>query len=416
MLKIDWLKLPDEVRDFVGGDMDLRLYEIAEKFGLDGGQTNFIFDILDEIFLKKINPLDLPSHLDDMPGAKDYDVRILALDIAYKILWPTQEYVGEVDKLILRLGGKVPRIKPLKGQIKDATGLFPGQAQGTVREMLDKYGDFKELRLSANKIIDAEGHHRTPTVDNWLKDYVHFSGAANHDSLKRAQYLAKGPNTINLSQKDRESLRHLITSYDDNITVQFDYADYKLTVNEIKSPTSSAKDQPPLDLSVILDALHRDILEIDKRILPSDFVLSEAESSVVKLRDVLWQALGLGDKDKVISCLKTLIEKKALDLMLKEDSRFRNILKRFVGIRFGRKVENNWENNLDQLLIRRVFLEMIFIDKLRLDSQEAIATAFYLSNLSPESGQIVYWNQSSGQLQWRGIEVLGDNIQWLDKI
>jgi len=414
MFKSDWLKLPKEIGDFVGAQMDIILYEIAKKFGLSGEQVNFIFDLLDEIFLKKLSPLDLPARLDNMPGAKDYDVRILALDIAYKILWPTQDYIGEVDKLILRLGGKVPRIKPLKGQIKDNSGLFPGTVQGTVQEMLDKYNDFKELRLSSNKIVDAEGRHQSPIVDNWIKDYVHFSGAADHDSLKRAQYLAKGPNAINLNPIERESLRHLLTSFDDNSPAQFDYDNLKLVVSEIVA-VKKVKENLTDSLDTSLGKLRVNILDIDKRLLPSDFILSEAEGDILKVRNVLWLALGLSDRDKVISCLRTLVERKALDSVIKEDSRFRNILKRFVGIRFGRKAENSWEKNSDQLLVKRLFLEMILLDKLHLNPEEASTTAFYLTNLLPDLGQIVYWDKSLGQLKWRSIEVVGDNLQWLDK-
>ncbi len=415
MLKSDWLKLPDEVRDFVGGQMDTLVYEIAEKFELSGEQVNFIFDLLDQIFLKKLSPFDLPARLDNMPGAKNYDVRILALDIAYKVLWLTQEYIGEVDKLILRLGGKVPRIKPLRGQIKDNSGLFPGMTQGTVREMMDKYNDFKELRLSTDKLIDAEGRHQSATVDNWLKDYVHFSGAADHDSLKRAQYLGKAPNTLGLSPSERESLRYLLTSHDDNSPVQFDYDNLKLVVSEIV-PVQVAKTNSSDGMGQLIGSLRTNLLDIDKKMLPSDFILSEAEGDIMKVRNVLWQALGLSDRDKVISCLKTLIEKKFLDLMIKEDSRFRSILKRFVGIRFGRKAENSWEKNSDQLLVKRLFLEMILVDKLHLNPEEASITAFYLTNLSPDLGQVVYWDQSAGRLEWRAIEAVGDNLQWLDKI
>jgi len=144
--------------------------------------------------------------------------------------------------------------------------------------------------------------------------------------------------------------------------------------------------------------------------------LSEAGGELPKVRDVLWDSLAMGDKDKVTSCLKFLLEKKAFDLMLKEDNRFKNILKRFVGIRFGHNLENYIDQNPDILIVRRLFLEMIFSDKLRAPESEAALLAFYLTNIVAEAGQLVYLDEETSALKWRPVESLGNKISLADKI
>jgi hypothetical protein len=413
MLKKDWLNLPEDIRMFVAVDAEQFTDEIVDKFVLTVDQKMYIFDLEDKLFLKQISPLDIPAHLDKMPESKNSDVRLLTLDIAYKILWPLQDYIGDVDKLILRLGGKVPRIKPLKGKLEDQSKIFPGQAQGTVKEMMDKYQDFKELRLSSNKIIDSRGYHLTATVDNWIKDYIHFIGVEGRDSLKRAQYLSKAKNPLSISAADRDSLRLLLVSYDDDVPMSFDYNDLSLKVTDLeekKAIVESAGATTSLEESI--KDLENKFIEIEKNIIAANLILSEAGGEMIKVRDILWNALAMSDKDKVLSCLKFLLEKKAFDLMLREDARFRSILKRFIGIRFGRSAENYLVDNPDVLIVRRLFLEMILSEKLRLKETEAATFSYYLTNLVPSSGQLVYFDESTSSLKWRQVEALGNKISW----
>ena len=420
MLKEDLLKLPEEIQMFVAADADDLMDEIGEKFSLSREQKMDLLDLLDDVFLKKTEVLSLTQSIDKMPGAKNFDVRLLTLDIAHKILWPLQGHLGEVDKLIIRLGGKVPRIKPIAGKIKDTGGLFPGQDKGTLQEMMDKYNDFKELRLSANKIIDSRGHHLSATVDNWLKDYVHFAGAGARDSLKRAQYLSKEKNPLSLSEADRESLRFLLVSHDESLPMSFDYQDLKLKIKEPQKTKAENEDKneenTPLSLENIFKEIDDKLVALEKNILEPNFILSEAEGEIDKVKNVLWSALALGDKEKTLGCLKLLATKKKLDALFKEDSRFKNILKRFVGIKFGQSAEKYFDNQPDALVLRRLFLEMIFREKFHLNEEDSAFWAFYLSNFLPDSEPIVYLDKKIGQFKWRELEVVGQQILWQDKL
>ncbi|RJQ34757.1 hypothetical protein C4566_01755 [Candidatus Parcubacteria bacterium] len=412
--------LPEEVRDIIFSEEIYQANDsLFQKFHLDRKQIEFILNLLDAVYLQRIEPLELPQKLEEISRAEYISLRDLAMDIATSILWPLQDHLGSVDRLILRLGGKIPKLKPIRKRVFQKK-IFPGQATGTIEKITEEYDDFKTLRLSSRKIIDKDGKAVSPTVDNWLKDYVHFLGAGFHNALDRAKYLAKSPNVLPLSPAEKESIRYLVIAYDDKVEMDFLLDGALLKVSEPVQSEGQLKNEQAIDVNQIVENFKKKLLSLESSILPEDFILSEAENDPKKVRNILWNALGLQDKEKTTSCLKLLIKRKNLDLMLKEDVRFLNILKRFVNIRYGGKYDgdlDNWLNkNLDKLIVRRLFLEMVLVEKLRLDSQEAMLWAFYLSNLVAGAGQIVYLDEDDGQLKWREVQVNGENISWVDNL
>lgn len=413
-----WLQFPEEIRFYISDQVEGLTREIADKFELSGAQEIFIFDLEDDIFLKKISILDLPNQLDKMPEAKAIDIRLLALDLAYKIFWPLQDYLGSVDRVILRLGGKVPRQKVLKvGSVGDNDKVFNDTAQNTVHGMLDHYENFSSLRLTANKIINKDGRTVPPTVANWIEDYVHFLGAGNHDSLKRARYLSKAANALKVSDKEREKLRYFFVSYDEKVPVFFHLDQGILMVDEMQElEDNKITTDRSIDVSNILDNFYSHLKILDQRIVAENIIMSEAESNINKVGNILWQAIGIGDKDKALGCLKVLILKKYFDQMIKDDSRFRNILKRFIGIRYGQVMERALDENIDKLMVRRIFLEMILVDKLKLSSEDLYGAAFLLTNIVPGSGQVVYFDKRNKKFNWLEIQVVANKFSWVDKI
>ena len=195
-------KLPVEVKEVIfSQDFVKANNDIVDKFSFNRAQQELILSLEESLFLKKISPLDLSSELEDLERADYYDLRKVGLEIALNILWPLQEYLKTVDRLILRLGGKVPRLIRLK-RTPVQKKVFPDLHKGYVREMIKEFDDFKDLRLTAKKIIDKSGRLVISSIDNWIKDYIHFLGAGYHNSLQRSQYLAKSPNVkaLNLAE------------------------------------------------------------------------------------------------------------------------------------------------------------------------------------------------------------------------
>ncbi len=407
--------LPPEVKEVVfSTELSDYNQQLADRFSLNRNQLDFILDLEEKLFLQKISSLDLPNELENMERAQYYDLREICLEIAYKILWPLQDYLKDVDRLILRLGGKVPHLKHLhKRTMQNPT--LPNYISGTVKQLLKQYPDFKDLRLSSKKIIDREGNLLSPTVDNWLNDYFKQMGAGYHSSLQRAKYLSSDRNILDLTEEEKGSIRNFFISYDDDSPIEIDNSDVIVKVRELPEKTVVGKEkseQPKTE--EILEQINQRLVVWQKKIVGEDLILSEAGGSLHKLRDVLWQAVGIQDQDKTLACLKLLIEKKALDLMLQEDKRFQGIMRRFISVRFGEKL--SLVEITDKLIRRRLFFELILNDKLRLPQAEAALLGFYLSNIQGGEGQVVYLDLTDNTLKWREISNINNQLAWVQPV
>ncbi|MFA6307235.1 MAG: hypothetical protein WCS88_01410 [Patescibacteria group bacterium] len=410
--------LPEEVQDFIWTEVADVNYAIDDKFSFNFEQFDFVNKLEDDIILKKRNILDLPKDLEKIPGEFKGDLRELALQMAMEIFWPLQEYIGGVDRLILRLGGKVPRPVFLKKKQVVEPDVLPEIFQGKVKELLKKYEEFKDFRLTPNKILDERGRITNPSVQNWIKDYVHFLGAGQHSSLERTRYIAKNKNALQLEDKYKDSLRFLLLSYDEDIELYFDRSDGLLIVKEQVEKKSREEDNDDYELSFekVLTNF-KNTLDLFQENLPSsDMILSEANNDINKVRDILWQAIGVEDKYKAISCLKILLEKKSFDFMIKEDSRYKSILKRFIGIKFGQSMERSLDENIEKLIVLRLFLEMLLVEKLKFSADELYAAIYYLTNTGADSGQVMYLDKQDQKFKWCTIQVLANKFAWVDKI
>ncbi len=404
--------LPEEIQDYIWSPAVIDFNKkLGEDFFLNPLQKMFILELEDGVFQKKISVLDLPTRLEEMDSADKRDLRAIALEIATGLLWPIQDYLGNVDRLILRLGGKVPKAQHLSSLTLQKK-TFPSSAHGSVAQFMADYDDFADLRVSAKKIVNPEGHLVMPSLDNWIKDYIHYLGAGYHNSLQRAQYLSKSPNASSLSDVERESLRCFLLSYDDKLPIDIVNQDGVLQAElhqEKKEETSKV-----IDIERSIMDLQSNISKLDQLLLPENFIMSEAKDDLYKVRDILWNAVAMSDKEKVLSCLKVLVTRKALDNLISEDTRFISILKRFIGVRYGSAVSLWFASNQDKLLSRRLFLELILVDKLRMSDSESAVAAFYLTSQWAQSGQVTYLDQQDGQLKWRNLQVLKNQLSWLD--
>jgi hypothetical protein len=418
MLIDDLKTLPEEVQDFIWETISDINYEIFDKFSFDFAQFNFFNGLEDDIILKKKNAIDLPKELEKMPGEFSGDFRDLALQMAKEIFWPLQEYLGQVDRLILRLGGKVPRAVALKKKRKVGANQLSELFKGKVKELIDTHKEFKNLRLTPNKIFNKKGLKVSPSVKNWIEDYIHFLGAGEHSSIQRAKYISKSTNALGLADKYKDSLRFLLLSYDQGTEIYFDTSERLLSIkeHEEKENIEQKSETQQLNFDKLLIDFKKDLDSLQDKLLSNSFIMSEANDDINKVRDLLWKAIGIGDKEKAISCLGILIEKQSFDAMIKEDSRFKSILKRFIGIKYGQSMEKSLETNTDKLIIRRIFLEMVLADKLNLSEQKLFAVVFYLTNILPNSGQLIYFDRKERQFEWRTIQVNANHFVWIDKV
>jgi hypothetical protein len=58
-----------------------------------------------------------------------------------------------------------------------------------------------------------------PSIKNWLADYTFTVGHGSHDSIARGNYVFHTPNTIRLSNQDREKLAYILKAQDEGLSV-----------------------------------------------------------------------------------------------------------------------------------------------------------------------------------------------------
>lgn len=404
----DLKNLAQNIQDIIFSDsFSIKHKLIFDEFYLNQNQANFILDLEEKIWLKKIDVLNLPQELKQMERAEYYDLRALALELALKIFWPLQDYLKNVDRLILRLGGKVPALSHLPSAESEGPGS-PDHFLGSIKSFLAQYPHLNSAYLSPHKIINQLGQKVSPTVENWLKNYFHFLGAAHHDSLQRAQFLAKEPNILALDNLAKENLRYFFTSYDEDLVLDISLEDnflYFKVQDKLEQKIEQA-----ISVEDLLKILQTKLNELQATFVDEKLLSAEAGTSLYKLRDILWQALSLQDIEKTLGILKVLVQRKALDLLLDEDKRFVGLLKRFVSIKFGDLAM--WPSQ-DKLIRLRLFMELILADKLRLDNQRATLLAYYFANLYAKNSQIVYLDLATKMFKWRELELNNKQLVWI---
>lgn len=383
--------------------------QIADQFALNQNQLDFILDLEEKVWIKNLEVLNFPQELNQMERAEDYDLRALALELALKIFWPLQDYLKDVDRLILRLGGKVPLPVHLQASTnnQDQDITLPNNFFGPVRVLLEQNEILNGAFLTEHKIINQLGQKVSPTVENWLKNYFHFLGAAYHNSLQRAQFLAKEPNVLSLNNEEKENLRYFLTSYDEGLDLEVNYENNFLTFRTREENNTQVAEV--VSTEGLLKIFQEKLSELKASFVSEKLLSDEAGTSLYKLRDIFWQALSLQDTEKTLGILQTLLNKKALDLLLDEDKRFAGVLKRFVSIKFGEQAV--WPS-ADKLIRLRLFLELILVDKLRLDDMRTGILAYYFSNLSNPNNQIVYLDLKAKIFKWRALELNNKQIVW----
>lgn len=404
----DLFNLDSSIKDIIFSESVTDMHiKIADQFGLNQDQLDFILDLEEKVWLKELDVLNFPQELNQMERAQHYDLRALALELALKIFWPLQDYLKTVDRLILRLGGKVPLPVHLQAVSENQENIIPDSFFGPIRVLLEQNSLLNQAYLSNHKIINQLGQKVSPTVENWLKNYFHFLGAAYHNSLQRAQFLAKEPNVLELNNQEKENLRYFFTSYDEGLDLEVAYEDNFLTFKTREENNTQVEEV--VNTEDLLKIFQDKLSEIKASFVGEKLLSDEAGGSLYKLRDIFWQALSLQDVEKTLGILQVLISKKAVDLLLDEDKRFSGLLKRFVSVKFGEQLI--WPTT-DKLIRLRLFLELILVDKLRLDSMRVGLLAYYFSNINNPNSQIVYLDIKARLFKWRELELNNKQIAW----
>ncbi|OGY89787.1 MAG: hypothetical protein A3B30_01135 [Candidatus Komeilibacteria bacterium RIFCSPLOWO2_01_FULL_52_15] len=375
-------------------------------------QYDYMLRTIREILLSRIGVLDLSSALSRMPAGNRVDLRKLALDIALTRLWPLQDYLGTVDVLINRLGGRAPEKIPLPRPETDSAteeevstvSWLPGSA----KDMLERFPRFAEMYLTHRPIRDTEGRLRPPTVTVWLQDYLHTMGATGANSLKRSQYLAKSGNTRTLTDEEKMNLLNFLESYEDMVDMYWRVTGDSFLLIERELPKEAARQQRSAAATLQLSALtdyYRNMQENYARVLEDKKrgLKLEIGENTRKLADIVWDSLGLGDTDRCVAAIDLMLDRQIMQDILKTDQRFRGIVARMIEVKYGLQARARWNGDFTQLSPWFLFLRLLLADKLRMEEGRAAIIADYLNKKAGYRMSPLYLDLNSGKFLFREI-------------
>lgn len=397
--------LPPAVKQVIIDDRVVQFNKkIRSDFTLNEDQFDFVLGLLADIILKRVSVLDVTDHMARIPMADKVDLRVLTLRLAVDRLWPLQEYLGNVDVLINRLGGQVPT--PVSMPRVSTTQAQPDVMQSTAKELLRKFKLYSEMYLTQKPLRDADGRLKPPTVDNWLKDYFHVAGAASNSSLKRSQYLVKSQNVKGLNEAEKNNLLNFLISYEDDQPMYWRIEEEQYLVAETeKNNVASGRAGNHQSLAVLLRRSNEARQRYQQAFADKRRGLEvEINGSLRKLYDIIWDALAMADAPRVLAAFDLLIERGGLQEMLKIDQRYRGIVARSVDMRYGTEAKTFWNGDMNTSVAQALLWQLVLVEKMHLPEDEAANLADYFADRLGLSEKIAYLDLATEKFAFRKVQ------------
>ena len=398
--------LPEGFKDLIFNEGSVEINDsIARDFDLSGSSLRLILGVLLTIYTGEQKVIDLPAALSKL-DLGSVDIRALTLAIATRKLWSMRQYLPGVDTLIQRLGGQLPQ-----GSMSQpvAEAMSDGAIVATAEEFLKQQGDNRGLWLTSKPLDMGQGPVEDPTIDNWLKDFLRAMGPSMRDGLARSQYLIRSVNVKNLPSEEKANVLNFISSYGEGTLARFSIDGRRVTVRS--GSVEAVADQPKqpststVDVSRITDQYRAYGQDLMSRISASmSGIEIEIGDQVGRLADIIWEALGVEDKDRVIASLLLAARRKQLGTFISSDLRFIGIIRRFISVRFGEQAKSLWQP--DSTLVSAVlFFQLILQDKLRYSPAE---TAMLADLICSEAGweQAAYIDMTRAEFRLREVRLV----------
>jgi len=416
--------LPQVVVDAVFDPDDIVINRnLRDKFSLADEQMTFLLTLYLEIVVGDKKILDLLDALAHMPDVAGLDLKALALEFALVKLWPLQDYFGNVDILINRLGGIVPakKIQPKAladtGATAGASSSSAGATYGGAKEILRQNKALSDLYLTQKPLRDEQDMLLAPTVDNWLKDYLHIMGASGSSNLKRSQYLVKSPNAKNLNEAERTNLLNFLLSYEEGLPMHWRPEQDQYLLVEPEMPANAAgsvaAQAQPAAMAAMME-FYSQVQANYQRLFEEKRQGLELEigGAVNKLTDIMWEALGVGEAERFMAAAYYLMERHMFLDLLKVDQRFRGIVARAIDARYGVQAKNTWDGAMDSIEGQTIFWQLVLVEKLSQDESKAAIIADSFVRHMGFKQQCSYLDVASGKFRFRNLEFKQRRLQF----
>lgn len=231
-------------------------------------KSNFLSEYIDDITINDFNFSNLESILKINLSIDDKTAKQLAIDYLGMIFLPIDKYVNNVDikKEIIKRGGNVNNYKNYVDKLVDiiedenfklidelikkheesvdqeeeknaATQIMQNNLVDVLKSgannslnylnggLIYLFFNVKGFKENAEKIIFSneekltrkifilDGKPHTPSVRNWLKDFIKQHGTSVFDNIALSRYVINSPNAKRLDENEKNLLRKLLILY-----------------------------------------------------------------------------------------------------------------------------------------------------------------------------------------------------------
>ena len=227
--QIKFNKLSPEVQNWMASQESATANrEIAEKFNLKGDENSILAEVTSWITLKDYPISSLPELLERELSIPEEQAEEIALEVVKKQFLPLRQYMPEVEEYLNQIGEIRPKPtqsteSPLATAKEQKPPQMPEQniqlPQKSLREaaktnesVLDQFITFEPIIIKSAET--GEEKKVSPTIRNWLRDYVIVKGSNAHTEVDRSDYLFNSPNASRLSGEERNLISEFLKSFD----------------------------------------------------------------------------------------------------------------------------------------------------------------------------------------------------------
>lgn len=231
--------LPDQIQEMIGGlESSVKIKNLEEKYGVDlsfavilvaiGELT--IDDLSDYLNLKfeidKVKGEEIAGELEN--GVFSNVLDLILNNVELQGVTPIDESsnnqlgpitnlsVEQRKELILKTFSEniIPALQAEPAKLHDFNiAIF--QILDTDETLDDKIENLlyvNQEKISNHHII-IDGHPASPTIANWLKDFIKKYGSDLFDEVALAEYLTQSPNIKQLTPSEKELVRKVLKLY-----------------------------------------------------------------------------------------------------------------------------------------------------------------------------------------------------------
>jgi len=226
--------LPEEVQRQL---FDPRIAEIDKdiknKFGLSVEQNKKFDAIFWDVIYRDMELGQMRKEFQAQLGLDEKTAFQMMIEVGQQILMPMGEYFSNLPDYLGWMKESVEKIERKEKMVAEEAAEEAEEEvaepeipmspsfEASARDFLKQYRDLSDLKLTQTAIYSqAQEREVSPTLENWVKDYLYETNSGEHSSFERSEYLFKNANVKNLAAEEKEKVAKILRSYDQKIPLK----------------------------------------------------------------------------------------------------------------------------------------------------------------------------------------------------